>query len=115
MQFEPSGGRPDPTTEVTPPLGRYFDIGARRLLLHRSGSGSPAVVFLPGAGLVGLDYLNVQDRAAALTTSVLYDRAGTGWSDRVELPRTSAEVTDELRGLLRTAHVPVPYLLVGHS
>jgi len=73
------------------------------------------VVFLPGGGAVGLDYLNVQERAAALTTSVLYDRAGTGWSDRVELPRTSAQVTDELRELLRTADVPAPYLLVGHS
>ena len=46
---------------------------------------------------------------------MLYDRAGTGWSDRVELPRSSAEVTDELRNLLRAAGVPAPYLLVGHS
>jgi len=73
------------------------------------------VVFLPGAGAVGLDYLNVQQRAAALTTSVLYDRAGTGSSDRVELPRTSAQVIDEVRELLCTAGVPAPYVLVGHS
>ena len=78
MQRQPSGGRSDTTTEARPPLGRYYDVGGRRLLLHRSGSGSPAVVFLPGAGTVGLDYLNVQERAAELTTSVLYDRAGTG-------------------------------------
>jgi len=103
------------TTEGAPPLGRYYDVAGRRLLLHRSGSGSPAVVFLPGGGAVGLDYLNVQERAAQLTTSVIYDRAGTGWSDRVELPRSSAEVTGELRELLRTAGVPGPYLLVGHS
>ena len=115
MQRQPSGGRLDTTTEGTPPPGRYYVVGGRQLLLHRSGSGSPAVVFLPGGGAVGLDYLNVQERAAALTTSVLYDRAGTGWSDRVELPRTSAQVTDELRGLLRTADVPTPRLLVGHS
>ena len=85
------------------------------MLLHRSGSGSPAVVILPGGGAVGLDYLNVQERAAKLSTSVVYDRAGTGWSDRIDLPRTSAEVTDELRELLRAAAVPAPYLLVGHS
>lgn len=116
MRTQPSGGHPSaPTTEASPPLGRYFDVRGRRLLLHRSGSGSPAVVFLPGGGAVGLDYLNVQERAAALTTSVLYDRAGTGWSDAVELPRTSAQVTDELRELLRTADVPAPYLLAGHS
>ncbi|WP_328382168.1 alpha/beta hydrolase [Streptomyces sp. NBC_00400] len=98
-----------------PPLGRLYDVGGRRLMLHRSGSGGPTVVFLPGAGLVGLDYLNTQSRAAELTTSVLYDRAGTGWSEEVELPRSAAEVTGELRDLLRAAGVPTPYVLVGHS
>jgi hypothetical protein len=37
------------------------------------------VVFLAGDGAVGLDYWNVQDRAAKLSTSVVYDRAGTGF------------------------------------
>jgi pimeloyl-ACP methyl ester carboxylesterase len=72
-------------------------------------------VFLPGGGAVGLDYLNVQQRAVELTTSVLYDRAGTGWSDHAQLPRNSAEVTEELRELLRIVGVPSPYILVGHS
>jgi pimeloyl-ACP methyl ester carboxylesterase len=103
------------TSHVAPPLGRYHDVGGRHMLLHRSGGGSPAVVFLPGAGAVGLDYLNVQERAAELTTSVLYDRGGTGWSDPVDLPRSAAEVTDELRDLLVVAGVHPPYLLVGHS
>jgi pimeloyl-ACP methyl ester carboxylesterase len=115
MQDQTSRAQSGTTTDATPPLGRYYEVGGRRLLLHRSGSGSPAVVFLPGAGTVGLDYLNVQERAAELTTSAIYDRAGTGWSDRVELPRTSAQVTDELRDLLRTAGVPAPYVRVGHS
>ncbi|MDQ2876870.1 MAG: alpha/beta hydrolase [Actinomycetota bacterium] len=105
----------DPATGATPPLGRYYDVAGRRLMLHRSGTGNPAVVFLAGAGAVGLDYLNVQERAAGLATSVLYDRAGTGWSDRADLPRTAAQVTDELRDLLRAAGVPAPYLLAGHS
>jgi pimeloyl-ACP methyl ester carboxylesterase len=102
-------------TAEAPPLGRYYEVAGRQLLLHRSGSGSPAVVFLPGAGAVGLDYLNVQERAATLSTSVLYDRAGTGWSEQTELPRSSADATSELRELLRAAGVAAPYLLVGHS
>ena len=100
-------------SDTRSPLGQYYEMVGRRLLLHRSGSGSPAVVFLPGGGAVGLDYLNVQQRAAKLTASVLHDRAGTGWSDRLDLPRTSAQVTDELRELLRTAGVPAPWLLGG--
>jgi hypothetical protein len=62
-----------------PPLGSFYEVGGRRLLLHRSGRGCPAVVILPGGGTVGLDYLNVQERAAKVTTSVVYDRAGTGF------------------------------------
>jgi pimeloyl-ACP methyl ester carboxylesterase len=107
--------RNQPVEEAAPPLGQLREVDGRRLLLHRSGAGGPTVVFLPGAGLVGLDFLNVHDRVAELTTSVLYDRGGTGWSDDVALPRTAAEVTGELRNLLRAAEVPAPYLLVGHS
>ncbi len=98
-----------------PPIGRLYKVEGRHLALHRSGSGTPAVVFLPGAGMVGLDFLNIHERVSRFTTSVLYDRAGTGWSDQVTLPRTAAEVADELRSLLREAGVPAPYLLVGHS
>jgi pimeloyl-ACP methyl ester carboxylesterase len=115
MRQRPSGARPAQTSAARPPLGRYHEVGGRRLLLHATGAGTPAVVFLAGGGTVGLDYWDVQRRAAEFTTGVVYDRAGTGWSDRVDLPRTSAEVTDELRALLRTAGVPAPYLLVGHS
>ena len=97
------------------PLGRFYRVQGRRLLLHRSGNGGPAVVFLPGAGLVGLDYLNVHDRVCEFTTSVLYDRGGTGWSDTAELPRTAAQVATELHELLRAADVPAPYVLVAHS
>jgi pimeloyl-ACP methyl ester carboxylesterase len=107
---------PQSSSDVAaPPLGRLYDVGGRRLMLHRSGTGGPPVVFVPGSGLVGLDYVNIAGRVAGLTTSVLYDRAGTGWSDPVALPRTAAEVTGELRGLLRAAGVPGPYVLAGHS
>ncbi|MFE1771997.1 alpha/beta fold hydrolase [Streptomyces sp. NPDC059008] len=103
-------------TRTPPPLGRLHDIGGgRRLMLHRSGTGGPPAIFLAGAGMMSLDYLNIHDRVAALTTSVLYDRGGNGWSHPAELPRTAAEVTDELHELLHTVGVPGPYLLIGHS
>jgi pimeloyl-ACP methyl ester carboxylesterase len=104
-----------PAVHGAPPIGRLYDVEGRHLLLHHSGSGGPAVVIAPGAGLVGADYWNIHDQVSQFTTSVLYDRAGTGWSDQVELPRTAAAVADELRHLLRAAGVPAPYLLVGHS
>ncbi|MEV0011600.1 alpha/beta hydrolase [Streptomyces sp. NPDC047973] len=103
------------TTASRPPLGRLHDVSGRSLMLHRSGTGGPTIVFLPGAGMVGLDYLNIHDRTAETTTSVLYDRAGTGWSMPVPLPRGAADVTAELHSLLGEAGVPGPYVLVGHS
>jgi len=73
------------------------------------------VVILPGASAVGLDYLNIHGRISKFTTSVLYDRGGTGWSDPVDLPRSAAAVATELHDLLRAAGVPGPYLLAAHS
>ncbi|PWW02880.1 pimeloyl-ACP methyl ester carboxylesterase [Paenibacillus cellulosilyticus] len=97
------------------PIGRTYEVQGRQLLLHSEGSGGPAVVMLPGAGFVGLDYWNIQKELARYTTCVIYDRAGTGWSDSVKLPRSAGEVIDELRQLLHVSGIQAPYLLVGHS
>ena len=90
------------TAETVP--GTRYQADGRQLSAHLAGQGSPAVVFLPGAGRVGLDYLNIHGQIADLTTSVLYDRAGTGWSDEAELPRSAAAVATELHALLQ-AHL----------
>ncbi len=73
-------------------------------------NGPPAVVFLPGGGAIGRDYWNVHRRTAELTTSV-----STTGPAPATLPRTSTDVTDELRGLLREVGLQSPYVLVGHS
>jgi len=100
---------------TSPPVGELHEVDGRRLLLHKAGQGIPTAVFLAGGGAVGLDYLDIQQRVAAVTTSVLYDRGGTGWSDTVKLPRSLRQVTDELRDLLSSAGSGPPVLLVGHS
>jgi pimeloyl-ACP methyl ester carboxylesterase len=98
----------------TPPFGAFVDVLGRRLFWDRRGSGSPTVVILPGAGLTGSDYLPIHEKVAEKTTSIVYDRAGTGWSDSVTLPRTAAAVTDELHALLEAAGAD-GVILVGHS
>lgn len=100
----------------TPPLGRLYDIGGgRRLMLHHAGSGMPAVVLEAGAGAFGLDYYTLFELWAQRTTCVLYDRAGSGWSDLVDGPRGAAEIVMDLHTALGLAGVNGPYLLVGHS
>ncbi|MET1072634.1 MAG: alpha/beta hydrolase [Umezawaea sp.] len=99
----------------TPPIGGFQQVDGRRVFVHRSGSGGPAVVFLPGASAVGLDYLGVQQGVSQFTTAVVYDRGGTGYSDPLPLPRTAAAVATELHELLHALDIAAPYVLAAHS
>lgn len=105
------------TNDITfaPPIGGFQEIDGRRVFIHRSGSGGPAVVFLPGASAVGLDYFGVQQEVSRFTTAVVYDRGGTGYSDPLPLPRTATAVATELRELLLAQHIAGPYVLAAHS
>ena len=82
--------------------------------------GEPALVFLhEGLGSVGL-WRDFPDRLAAATgrRALLYSRAGHGWSDVPDAPRTPRfmhdEALDVLPALLATAGIAEP-VLVGHS
>jgi pimeloyl-ACP methyl ester carboxylesterase len=103
------------SARLAPPIGGFQEIDGRRIFVHRSGSGGPAVVFLPGASAVGLDYFGVQQQVSQFTSAVVYDRGGTGYSDPLPLPRTAAAVATELHELLRGQNVAAPYVLVAHS
>lgn len=104
-----------PSTRLAPPVGGFEEIDGRRVFVHRSGSGGPAVVFLAGAGAVGLDYFGVQQQVSRFTTAVVYDRGGTGYSDPLPLPRTATAVATELRDVLRAGNIAAPYVLAPHS
>ncbi|GIF67824.1 hypothetical protein Ais01nite_58590 [Asanoa ishikariensis] len=79
---------------------------------HDPDGSGPTVVFLPGAGLVGRDFRAAQRLTAP---AVIYDRAGTGWSEPTALPRSATAVAEELRAALTTAGVTGPVILAGHS
>lgn len=97
-----------------PPVGGFRMVAGLCLFVDERGNGSSRVVFLPGAGSMGLDLLPLHERASRTWTSLVYDRAGTGWSQRVPLPRSAHAVTEELRTLLATTG-DGPVTLVGHS
>jgi pimeloyl-ACP methyl ester carboxylesterase len=77
--------------------------------------GSPTVILDAGLGDSFLSWYKVQPEIAKFTRICSYDRAGIGYSDSSPRPRTSRVFVDELHGLLQSAAVPAPYILVGHS
>jgi len=99
---------------IAPP-GRLVDVGGFRLHLHCAGDGSPSIILDAALGASSVSWSRVQPELVTLTRVCSYDRAGFGWSDAGLLPRTAGRIADELHTLLQRAHVPSPFLLVGHS
>ena len=107
-----------------------FEVGeGRKMYLECHGQGSPTVVLEAGfRNSSGVWHLSdnrepsVWDGTGALTRVCAYDRPGTTLgaevstrSDPVPMPRTGREIVRDLHALLAAAHVPAPYILVGHS
>jgi len=92
--------------------GQLVDIGGRRLHLHCSGEGGPAVV-VTGAGY-SFDWSLVQPEVAKFTRICTYDPAGFAWSD----PGPGSACRDrasDLKKLLDAAGEKGPFVLVGMS
>jgi pimeloyl-ACP methyl ester carboxylesterase len=105
--------------------------GGRRLYLECRGRGGPTVVLDSGyrgaangwsVSEPGSKRTPVLSGIARFTRVCAYDRPGTirdvdrfSRSDPVPMPRTAEDAVADLHALLRAAHVPGPYVLVGHS
>jgi pimeloyl-ACP methyl ester carboxylesterase len=98
-----------------PPPGRLVDVGGYRMHIHCQGTGSPTVVLEAGQGESSLTWAGIHATLAQRGRVCAYDRAGYGWSERSPLSRTAANMVSELHMLLTNAHIPGPYVLVGHS
>ena len=104
--------------------------GGRKMFLRCRGTGSPTVVLEAGTGDLGAIWSMaplgpgraVFPAVARFTRVCTYDRPGTyllpnrrSRSDPVAMPRSARDIVGDLRTLLRSADVPGPYVLVGHS
>ena len=123
--FEPGGGDRSGLVDIG---------GSRELYLQCSGSGSPTVVLISGAGVAadnwqyddadpaGPSDSAVYPETARFTRVCAYDRPGTqqwegaaGRSTAVAQPTTTQADTADLHALLTAADVAGPYVVVGHS
>jgi pimeloyl-ACP methyl ester carboxylesterase len=95
--------------------GRLVGANGARLNLYCVGSGSPTVVFESGWEDWAPAWAVVQPRVAQWARACSYDRAGAGFSDAGRMPRSAAQIVDELRAALQRDGIKGPYILVGHA
>lgn len=98
-----------------PMAGQLVDVGGYRLHINCTGSGSPTVVLLPGAGEISSAWGWVAPVVARDSRVCVYDRAGRGWSEGATSQQDGIALAADLHTLLDRAHEAGPYLLVGHS
>jgi pimeloyl-ACP methyl ester carboxylesterase len=95
--------------------GGLVEVGDHQLHIHCSGAGSPTVVLEASASGISASWGWIQPEVAKHTRVCSYDRSGLGWSETGDRPFDPRLVPEELRGLLKAADVPGPYVLAGHS
>ena len=108
-------GAPQPDDSAYARPGVLLEAGSTRLNFYCMGQGSPAVIFEAGYSDWSPAWVRVHSKVAQWTRACAYDRAGSGFSDPGEKPRSSSRIADELLAALRSAGIPGPYILVGHS
>jgi pimeloyl-ACP methyl ester carboxylesterase len=98
-----------------PMPGELIDVGAYKMHIDCTGSGSTTVILDSGLGDSFTSWRKVQPQASRFTRVCSYDRAGLGYSDSSPHARTSKVFAEELHTLLHNAGISPPYILVGHS
>jgi pimeloyl-ACP methyl ester carboxylesterase len=115
------GGGYESISELTHPTGRgttgqLVSVGDHKLHITCTGTGAPTVVLEPGLGEPAAMMAGwIQPTVASATRVCSYDRAGRGHSEPAAGPLDGPAMAADLHTLLTKAHVPGPYVLVGHS
>jgi pimeloyl-ACP methyl ester carboxylesterase len=99
------------------PQGKV-SVGDHDIFYRCAGVGSPTVVVEDGATCAGASdhsWDAVAAEVQKVTRICVYDRPPLGLSRGDIKVRASNEVAQDLHGLLLSAHLAGPYVLVGHS
>ncbi len=91
-----------------------YEVRGLSLNVERSGSGEPALVFLPYWGGTSRTWSKVIAELKDRFTTVAYDPRGWGQSDKSPAGYTLNDLADEALSLVETLDIE-NYVLVGHS
>jgi pimeloyl-ACP methyl ester carboxylesterase len=109
----PAPADPSPASDGV--LAQTFAVHGRELFMECWGQGEPTMVLEVGEGRLHEDMAAVREVYESQMTVCSYDRANKGRSSQAPVPRTGEDLVADLDGLLESAAVPRPYVLVGHS
>lgn len=99
----------------TIPAKQQLKLNGTVLEYVKSGSGTPSIVLVNGAGGPIEGWYKVYPPLEKLGAVIAYNRAGIGASSKPSVPQTGDVVVETLRELLLHAEMKPPYVLVGHS
>ena len=98
-----------------PAPGQLVEVGSSKMHLNCMGHGTPTVILEAGLDDFSIFWVLVQAKVAEFTRVCAYDRAGLGWSESSDSPRTIGNMVSELHSLLAAAKIEKPFVLAGHS
>ncbi|HEX6108933.1 MAG TPA: alpha/beta hydrolase [Ktedonobacteraceae bacterium] len=112
----PDGTHP-PTATLPPMHSMSVNIGGYRLYVRCMGLGTPTVIFEAGLGEDLSTWDQVLPQVSRFSQACAYDRANVAPSDErpAAIQVSAPQIAGELQQLMVNAHLPEPYVLVGHS
>lgn len=98
-----------------PRPGRLVDAGGHGLHARVFGDGERVVVFEADEGAWSTHWGRLPEELGKVATSIVYDRAGLGWSEMGPPPRDTETLARELHHVLQKVAPGRPLILVGHG
>jgi len=99
------------------PVGKLVDVNGIKLHINTSGmkNDKPTVIIEGGASASTEYYHWLSEGLKDSLRVIRYDRAGNGYSELSDEPRSAETISKELHKLLEKAGETPPYILAGHS
>src|SRR5262249_54686436 len=100
---------------VAPPATDIVSVSGRAVHLACSGRGARTIILDAGAGAGVFEWFRLQPMLASSARVCSFDRAGLGWSDAAQGGYDGRAAAEQLAALVKSAHIPTPFVYVGHS
>lgn len=93
------------------------EVGGTKLNVYTEGEGAVTIVFMSGNGVTCpvLEYKPIYRRMSKKYRIAVIEKAGYGFSDGTDEPRTIENLVSEDRAALKAAGIEPPYVLAAHS